>query len=84
MSAYKRMKETQKRRGCFQTALCFIYNPDKNAYFGKTSKEWARRFTFYLFFYSFLAAYWSGMLYVFCTQILNEDHPRYVSILKFN
>lgn len=52
----------------------FIWNPDKKAFCGRNGRSWALIGSFYLVFYTLLAGFFSGMLYV-SQQMLDDDKP---------
>lgn len=54
--------------GC--TNFCnFLYNKENGEVMGRSGKSWAKIGVFYLFFYGFLAGFFSAMLAVFMTTI---------------
>ncbi|CAH8833366.1 unnamed protein product [Trichobilharzia szidati] len=66
-------KSGQKSRlSRFKRAL---YNPEKHEFLGRTCREWVLVFIFYAVAYTFLAAFFVGMLSVFLYGCLNNNVP---------
>nr|CAH8831165.1 unnamed protein product [Trichobilharzia regenti] len=66
-------KSGQKSRlSRFKRAL---YNPEKKEFLGRTCREWVLVFIFYAVSYTFLAAFFVGMLSVFLYGCLNNNVP---------
>ncbi|KAJ9590952.1 hypothetical protein L9F63_015996 [Diploptera punctata] len=64
-------------RSKWETFSLFIYNPETNAFLGRTASSWAKITVFYIIFYACLAAMWAVCLWGLL-QTVSEDEPTYL------
>lgn len=68
------VKEEGKFRAGLKSCGTFLYNSDDGTVMGRGGMSWAKIGTFYIFFYSFLAAFFAMNMYVMLST-LDDDKP---------
>lgn len=65
-----------KDRTLGESIRYLIYDPDKGEIFTRTPKSWFLITLFYCIYYTLLACFWAGMMFIFF-QFLPEGMPKY-------